>query len=147
MQTPVSQSAIPDISALVKRAWAVQHAELSGAEIADLKADIKRKLKAQNAVLVAHYYVDSALQELADESGGCVADSLEMARFGYRNEAATVIVAGVRFMGETAKILSPDKRVFMVESGAECSLDLACPAAEFAAFCDAHPEPHRGRLC
>jgi len=91
-------------------------------------------------VLVAHYYVNGEIQDLADRSGGIVADSLEMARFGYEHKATTVIVAGVRFMGETAKILSPKKRVLMLEREAECSLDIGCPAAEFEAFCDAHPD-------
>ncbi|MGI9311586.1 MAG: quinolinate synthase NadA [bacterium] len=128
------------IAALADKAWAVEHPELDAAQTDALKESIAAKLKASDAVLVAHYYVDAALQDLADESGGCVADSLEMARFGYRHPARTAIVAGVRFMGETAKILSPDKRVLMVEREAECSLDLACPADEFARFCDAHPD-------
>ncbi len=97
-------------------------------------------LRARDAVLVAHYYVDSDIQELADATGGCVADSLEMARFGLAHKASTVLVAGVRFMGETAKILSPEKQVFLVESGAECSLDLGCPVDMFADFCDQHPD-------
>jgi quinolinate synthase len=91
-------------------------------------------------VLVAHYYVDGELQDLALETGGCVADSLEMARFGRDHEAQTLVVAGVRFMGESAKILSPGKRVLMPELEATCSLDLGCPADEFCAFCDAHPD-------
>jgi quinolinate synthase len=91
-------------------------------------------------VLVAHYYVDSEIQELADATGGCVADSLEMARFGLAHQARTVLVAGVRFMGETAKILSPEKQVFLVESAAECSLDLGCPIDMFSDFCDQHPD-------
>ncbi len=136
----VPQSKRAHIEKLVARAWQVEHRELSDAESAALKASIKRKLKQQNAVLVAHYYVDGALQDLADETGGCVSDSLEMARFSYQHEADTVIVAGVRFMGETAKILSPKKRILMVEHEAECSLDLACPADEFAQFCDQHPQ-------
>ncbi len=69
---------------------------------------IKRHLKEQNAVLVAHYYVDGDLQALAEETGGCVADSLEMARYGTTTTADTVVVCGVRFMGETAKILNPE---------------------------------------
>jgi len=101
---------------------------------------IERLLKERDAVLVAHYYVDSDIQELAARTGGCVSDSLEMARFGRDHPARTLIVAGVRFMGETAKILSPDKRVLMPDLAAECSLDLGCPAEEFAAFCDAHPD-------
>lgn len=101
---------------------------------------IRRMLKEQNAVLVAHYYTDADLQILADETGGIVSDSLEMARLGYEHPAKTVVVAGVRFMGETAKILSPEKRVLMPTLEATCSLDLGCPADEFSAFCDAHPD-------
>jgi len=100
-----------------------------------------REVLAQHdAVLVAHYYVDGELQDLALETGGCVADSLEMARFGRTHSARTLVVAGVRFMGETAKILSPDKRVLMPDLEATCSLDLGCPAETFARFCDAHPD-------
>jgi quinolinate synthase len=91
-------------------------------------------------MLVAHYYVDADLQQLAEESGGHVADSLEMARFGHEHPARTLVVAGVRFMGETAKILNPEKRVLMPTLEAECSLDLGCPAAAFIPYCDAHPE-------
>jgi len=101
---------------------------------------IKQLLAEQNAVLVAHYYVDAVLQDLAEASGGFVGDSLEMARFGLNSEADTVVVAGVRFMGETAKILSPEKRILMVETEAECSLDLACPVDDFERFCDQHPD-------
>ena len=102
--------------------------------------EAKMLLRARDAVLVAHYYVDSEIQELADATGGCVADSLEMARFGLAHKARTVLVAGVRFMGETAKILSPEKQVFLVESAAECSLDLGCPVDMFSDFCDQHPD-------
>ncbi|MBT9569009.1 MAG: quinolinate synthase NadA [Thiobacillus sp.] len=105
-----------------------------------LKARIKSLMKQQDAVLVAHYYTAPDLQDLAEETGGCVSDSLEMARFGHAHSAKTLIVAGVKFMGETAKILNPEKRVIMPDLGADCSLDLACPADEFAAFCDAHPD-------
>ncbi|MFT5976304.1 MAG: quinolinate synthase [Gammaproteobacteria bacterium] len=121
-------------------AWARVPVELPLAKKADLKARIKHLLKEQQAVLVAHYYVDADLQELADETGGCVSDSLEMARFGRDHPAKTVVVAGVKFMGETAKILSPHKRILMPDLDATCSLDLGCPADEFTAFCDAHPD-------
>jgi quinolinate synthase len=113
---------------------------LTDAERADLIRRIKAQLIAQDAVLVAHYYTSADLQRLAEESGGCVSDSLEMARFGRDAKAKTLIVAGVRFMGETAKILNPEKRVLMPDLGAECSLDLSCPADAFAAFCDQHPD-------
>lgn len=101
---------------------------------------IKFQLKRENAVLVAHYYTHEDLQALAEETGGFVSDSLEMARFGSRHPATTLIVAGVRFMGETAKILNPEKRVLMPTLLAECSLDLSCPAEQFIPFCDAHPD-------
>ncbi len=102
--------------------------------------EIKHLLEQRDAVLVAHYYTDDAIQQLAEETGGCVADSLEMARFGARHPASTLVVAGVRFMGETAKILSPEKRVLMPTLEATCSLDIGCPADAFSAFCDQHPD-------
>lgn len=105
-----------------------------------VKDEIKKLLKEQDAVLIAHYYVDQDLQELAEETGGYVSDSLDMAKFGNEHPAKTLIVAGVRFMGETAKILNPEKRVLMPTLEAECSLDLSCPIEEFAPFCDAHPD-------
>lgn len=113
---------------------------LSDAEKADYKSRIAASLKAHNAVLVAHYYTDPVLQELAEETGGCVSDSLEMARFGRDHSASTLLVAGVRFMGETAKILSPEKRVLMPTLEATCSLDIGCPIDEFSAYCDQHPD-------
>jgi len=101
---------------------------------------IKQLLIEKNAVLVAHYYTDPIIQALAEETGGCVSDSLEMARFGKQHSAETLIVAGVKFMGETAKILTPEKTVLMPELEATCSLDLGCPIEEFSAFCDEHPD-------
>jgi quinolinate synthase len=122
------------------QAWAKKPREPEPAEKAELIARIKRMLVEQDAVLVAHYYVHPNLQDLAEETGGIVSDSLDMANFGHRHPAKTIVVAGVRFMGETAKILNPEKRVLMPDLEAECSLDLGCPADEFAAFCDAHPD-------
>jgi len=121
-------------------AWAKVPEPLSPDRRDALKARAKALLKERNAVLVAHYYVDGDLQDLALETGGCVADSLEMARFGRDHASTTLIVAGVRFMGESAKILSPEKRVLMPDLDATCSLDLGCPADEFTRFCDAHPD-------
>ena len=122
------------------QAWASTPAPLGATEKTALKERIKRQLLERNAVLVAHYYVDGELQDLAEETGGCVSDSLEMARFGRDHPAKTLVVAGVRFMGETAKILSPEKTILMLDLDATCSLDLGCPADEFIAFCDAHPD-------
>ena len=121
-------------------AWARVPSPVEAAEKAALKDRIRRLLKEKEATLVAHYYVDADLQDLAEETGGCVSDSLEMARFGRDNPAKTLVVAGVRFMGETAKILSPEKTILMPDLDATCSLDLGCPADEFAAFCDQHPD-------
>ncbi|THC46806.1 quinolinate synthase NadA [Massilia sp. Mn16-1_5] len=127
-------------TACTAQAWARIPAQPTPAEKAELKERIKRLLKEKEAVLVAHYYVDPELQDLAEETGGCVSDSLEMARFGRDHPAKTLVVAGVRFMGETAKILSPEKTILMPDLEATCSLDLGCPADEFAAFCDQHPD-------
>ena len=117
-----------------------QTAELTAARKAALESTIRGHLKAHNAVIVAHYYTAPEIQALAESTGGCVSDSLEMARFGRDHPAETLIVAGVRFMGETAKILTPGKRVLMPTLGATCSLDEGCPIDEFSAFCDAHPD-------
>ena len=114
--------------------------ELTGDEKEALKERIRKLLREQNAVLVAHYYTDGDLQALAEETGGCVADSLEMARFGTTTDADTVIVCGVRFMGETSKILNPEKRILMPDLNATCSLDVGCPADLFSQFCDEHPD-------
>lgn len=124
----------------VAHAWARTPATPSPEEKVALKARIRQLLKEKEAVLVAHYYVDADLQDLAEETGGCVSDSLEMARFGRDHPAKTLIVAGVKFMGETAKILSPEKTILMPDLDATCSLDLGCPVDEFTAFCDAHPD-------
>ncbi len=126
--------------ACTAEAWAKVPEAPSAEERRELKARAKRLLKERSAVLLAHYYVDPDIQDLAEETGGCVADSLEMARFGRAQSAPMLVVAGVRFMGETAKILNPEKRVMMPDLDATCSLDLGCPADEFSAFCDRYPE-------
>ncbi|MCY3541006.1 MAG: quinolinate synthase NadA [Gammaproteobacteria bacterium] len=114
--------------------------DLSGAQVVRLKREIAELLSERNAVLVAHYYVDGDVQDIAHETGGCVSDSLEMARFGRDHPAPVLVVSGVRFMGETAKVLSPEKTVLMPTLKAECSLDLGCPPDEFSAFCDQHSD-------
>lgn len=113
---------------------------LGPAEAAHYRARIASLLKEKNAALVAHYYTQGVLQDLAEETGGFVGDSLEMARFGRDCEAEILVVCGVRFMGETAKILSPQKTVLMPTLEANCSLDIGCPIEDFSKFCDAHPE-------
>ncbi|BAO81020.1 quinolinate synthase [Serpentinimonas raichei] len=123
-----------------RHAWARVPVEPAPDERQALKAQIRHLLRQRNAVMVSHYYVHPDLQDLAEETGGLVSDSLEMARFGREHAAQTLLVSGVRFMGETAKILSPHKTVLMPDLDATCSLDLGCPIDDFAAFCDQHPE-------
>jgi quinolinate synthase len=114
--------------------------EISEQKIAQLQEQIKQQLIEKDAVLIAHYYTDPLIQALAEETGGVVSDSLEMARFGKTHSAQTLVIAGVKFMGETAKILTPEKRVLMPTLEATCSLDVGCPADKFAEFCDQHPD-------
>lgn len=114
--------------------------KISLEEKAELFAKCKTKLLENNAVLIAHYYTDPDIQELAEASGGFVGDSLEMAKFGANHSATTLVIAGVRFMGETSKMLSPDKRVIMPTLEATCSLDIGCPEADFKSFINKHPD-------
>lgn len=125
---------------LIRDFWANSKKELSVEETTALTEEIKELLRQEDAVLVAHYYVDAKIQALAEATGGCVSDSLQMAHFGREHPASTLIVAGVRFMGETAKILSPEKRVLMPTLEATCSLDIGCPADEFDVFCNQYPD-------
>ena len=118
----------------------VHHEVLDNYQRELLTEEIRGLLLERNAVLVAHYYTDGAIQRLADSTGGYVSDSLDMARFGHEHEAKTLVVAGVRFMGETAKILSPEKTILTPDLDASCSLDLGCDPDEFSAFCDQHPD-------
>jgi quinolinate synthase len=136
-EMPALPVAAPTPTTAAVLAAAPRYSEIERARLMDRA---RRLLKERDAVLVAHYYTDADLQRLAEETGGHVADSLEMARFGNAHPASTLVVAGVRFMGETAKILNPEKRVLMPTLEATCSLDLSCPAPELTAFCDAHPD-------
>jgi quinolinate synthase len=126
---------IPDAATVARIA-----PELDDDERERLRERAKHLLKERDAVLVAHYYTDPDLQILADETGGHVADSLDMARFSHEHNASTVVVCGVRFMGETAKILNPEKRILVPEMQATCSLDLGCPAGAFSDLCDEYPD-------
>ena len=135
-----SEANIPDYSLPAERVPLYEPEHLGTGDKTALKAEIAELLEARGATLIAHYYVDGDVQDLAEETGGAVSDSLEMARFGRDQGKDTLVVAGVRFMGETAKILSPEKRVVMPTLEAECSLDLGCPPDEFEAFCAEHPD-------
>ena len=102
--------------------------------------DIKELLVKKDITLVAHYYTPTDIQIVAEATGGIVSDSLDMARFGANSSSPTLLVAGVRFMGETAKILNPEKTILMPDLQADCSLDLGCPPLEFGIFCEANKE-------
>ena len=142
MQQDLSVQANNDLSLKVKEYLEKVSVDepLSADQQNIVRQQIKQLLIDKNAVIVAHYYTDPLIQALAEETGGVVADSLEMARFGSRHDADTLIVVGVKFMGETAKILTPNKMVLMPTLEATCSLDVGCPADEFNAFCDQHPD-------
>jgi quinolinate synthase len=129
-----------EIDLTAAQARSIGHSSLGETAEQKLRSKILRQLKEQDAILVSHYYVDEDLQDLAEESGGTVSDSLEMARYAYEHEAKTIVVAGVKFMAETSKILSPEKRVLLLDEDAECSLDIGCPIEDFSAFCDEHPD-------
>jgi len=101
---------------------------------------IASKLKEKNAKIIAHYYVSPEIQALAEKTGGFVGDSLAMAAFGQKSDADILVVAGVKFMAETAKILSPEKKIIVPTLEATCSLDIGCPIEEFSAFCDEHAD-------
>lgn len=137
---PSLQNKLNESACTMNIAWAKVPPEFSLEKKQLYKNKIKNLLKKKKATLVAHYYVDANIQELAEETNGLVGDSLEMAKFGKTNSAQTLIVAGVKFMGETAKILSPEKTILMPDLEATCSLDLGCPADEFKNFCDQYPD-------
>ena len=132
----------PDHQKLVEQYLDLVPVETSidAADAVALQDEIKSLLIEKNAVIIAHYYTDSLIQALAEETGGVVSDSLDMARFGNSHTADILVVAGVKFMGETAKILTPNKQVLMPTLEATCSLDVGCPADEFARFCDQYPD-------
>jgi quinolinate synthase len=145
MNTPTNDSTVIEVeyeqpACPTQHAWARVPVEPGPKQRAELKERIRQLLIERNAVMVSHYYVHPDLQDLAIETGGIVSDSLEMARFGRDHAAQTLVVSGVKFMGETAKILSPEKTILMPDLDANCSLDLGCPIDEFSAFCDQHPD-------
>ena len=102
----------------------------------DLRAEIERLKTEKNAILLAHYYQESAIQDLADFVG----DSLGLAREAENTDAEIIVFAGVHFMAETAKILNPEKKVLLPDLNAGCSLADTCPPDEFEAFCEQYPD-------
>ncbi|MEH3107079.1 MAG: quinolinate synthase NadA [Sphingomonas fennica] len=102
----------------------------------DIRAEIERLRKERNAVILAHYYQEPALQDIADFVG----DSLDLSRKAAETDAEVIAFCGVRFMAEVAKILSPEKTVVLPDMAAGCSLEDSCPPEQFAAFRAAHPD-------
>ncbi len=102
----------------------------------DLLAEIDRLRKERNAVILAHYYQKPAIQDIADFVG----DSLELSRKAAETDADVIAFCGVKFMADTAKILSPEKIVVLPDMDAGCSLEDSCPPEKFAAFREAHPD-------
>lgn len=105
-------------------------------EKAELISEIERLKKEKNAVIMAHYYTNGEIQDIAD----CVGDSLALAQWAAKTDADIIVLCGVHFMGETAKILSPNKKVLVPDMEAGCSLADSCPADEFAKFVAQHPD-------
>ena len=101
----------------------------------DLKTEIRRLAKEKNAVIMAHYYVNGEVQDIADFLG----DSLALAQQAAKTDVDIIVLCGVHFMGETAAILCPDKKVLVPDMNATCSLAESCPADKFAEFVAAHP--------
>ena len=101
----------------------------------DLKSEIRELCRKKNAVIMAHYYTEGIIQDLADFVG----DSLALAQKAAKTEADIIVMCGVHFMGETNKILCPDKKVLVPDLNATCSLAKSCPADEFSRFVSAHP--------
>lgn len=102
----------------------------------DLKAEIRRMCKEKNAIILAHYYTEGVLQDIADFVG----DSLGLAQQAAKTDADIIVMCGVHFMGETNKILCPNKKVLVPDLNATCSLAESCPADEFKKFVEAHPD-------
>ena len=121
---------------MIKQEW-IEKGYINEAipEGVDLKAEIRRLCEEKNAVVLAHYYTDGTIQDVADFVG----DSLALAQIAEKTTADILVMCGVHFMAETNKILSPEKKVLIPDLNAGCSLAESCPADELAKFKALHP--------
>ena len=121
---------------MVDNKWkAAGYADEAVPEGVDMKAEIRRMAKEKNDIIMAHYYTQPEIQDIADFVG----DSLALAQQAARTDADIIVMCGVHFMGETNKILCPEKKVLVPDLNASCSLAESCPADEFGEFVKAHP--------
>ena len=121
----------------IKESWQAKgYADEPRPEGIDLKAEIRRMCSEKNAIILAHYYTEGAIQDLADYVG----DSLGLAQQAARTNADIIVMCGVHFMGETNAILCPGKKVVVPDLNATCSLAESCPADKFKEFVEAHPD-------
>ena len=127
-------------SELITRHKAGLNGQLVEKDRDNLFKSIAENLKLNNATLISHYYVDPLIQQITEETNGFIGDSLEMAKFGSNCQTENLIVCGVKFMAETAKILSPEKHIYVPTYESTCSLDLGCPAADLKIMKDKYPE-------
>lgn len=125
------------MAAIIKDSWKNKgYIDETVPEGIDIRAEIRRMCKEKNAIILAHYYTHKELQEIADFVG----DSLALARKAADTDASIIVMCGVHFMGETNKILCPDKKVLIPDLNASCSLAESCPADAFREFVAAHPD-------
>ena len=121
---------------MVDNKWKAKAQDLNITKVVvDMKAEIRRMCKEKNAVIMAHYYTQGEIQDIADFVG----DSLALAQQAAQTDADIIVMCGVHFMGETNKILCPEKKVLVPDLNASCSLAESCPADEFGEFVKAHP--------
>ena len=127
-------------SELINRHKAGLNGQLVEKDRVNLFKSIAENLKLNNATLISHYYVDPLIQQITEETNGFIGDSLEMAKFGSKCQTENLIVCGVKFMAETAKILSPEKHIYVPTYESTCSLDLGCPAADLKIMKNKYPD-------
>ena len=125
---------------LINRHQDTLNGDSPGIDKSILFDSITKNIMRNDATIISHYYVDPLIQEITEITGGFVGDSLEMAKFGSKCKTQNLIVSGVKFMAETAKILSPSKNIYVPTIEATCSLDLGCPAEKLREMKEKYPD-------